>query len=181
VIVPVRELDRARVPGRRHRPPVCGLTGSDRCDACRFAATSAGPRWRGLYVLRLHLLRDDAPLRGRRAHQGRLLPPGHRLGYLTFADSSPAAGKACTDDGQVHEHRGLKGRNKGRPNIDPEFGGRHAESSRPSWSRCCASTSPGSARAQADACSAVGFESTQTAPQGVGARNSSLAKSALAA
>jgi integrase len=31
------------------------------------------------------------------------------------ADSSPAAGKAYTDDGQVHEHRGLKGRTKGRP------------------------------------------------------------------
>jgi integrase len=26
-----------------------------------------------------------------------------------------AAGKAYTDDGQVHEHRGLKGRTKGRP------------------------------------------------------------------
>jgi integrase len=36
-------------------------------------------------------------------------------GYLTFADSSPAAGRAYTDDGQVHEHRGLKGRNHGRP------------------------------------------------------------------
>ena len=39
--------------------------------------------------------------------------------YLIFADSSSAAGKAFTDDGQVHEHRGLKGRNKGRPSIDP--------------------------------------------------------------
>jgi integrase len=36
-------------------------------------------------------------------------------GHLIFADSSPAAGKAYTDDGQVHEHRGLKGRTKGRP------------------------------------------------------------------
>lgn len=38
-------------------------------------------------------------------------------GHLTFADASPAAGRAFTDDGKVHEHRGLKGRNKGRPNI----------------------------------------------------------------
>jgi len=36
-------------------------------------------------------------------------------GHLIFADSSPARGKAYTDDGQVHEHRGLKGRTKGRP------------------------------------------------------------------
>ncbi len=58
------------------------------------------------------------PLRSRRAHQGRLLPAGQRLGHLTFTDSSPAAGRAFTDDGKVHEHRGLKGRTKGRPNID---------------------------------------------------------------
>jgi hypothetical protein len=44
--------------------------------------------------------------------------PANGWGYLTFADSSPAAGKAFTDDGKVHEHRGLKGRNKGRPNIN---------------------------------------------------------------
>ena len=36
-------------------------------------------------------------------------------GHLTFADSSPAPGRAYTDDGQVHEHRGLKGRTRGRP------------------------------------------------------------------
>ncbi len=45
--------------------------------------------------------------------------PDRGWGQLTFADSSPAAGKAFTDDGQVHEHRGLKGRTKGRPNNDP--------------------------------------------------------------
>src|SRR6266571_1460449 len=39
------------------------------------------------------------------------------MGYLTFADSSPAAGRAFTDDGQVHEHRGLKGRTRGRPDT----------------------------------------------------------------
>ncbi len=39
--------------------------------------------------------------------------PEEGWGYLIFADSSPAAGKACTDDGAVHEHRGLKGRTKG--------------------------------------------------------------------
>jgi integrase len=41
--------------------------------------------------------------------------PERGWGHLTFADASPAAGKAFTDDGQVHEHRGLKGRTRGRP------------------------------------------------------------------
>jgi len=45
--------------------------------------------------------------------------PERGWGRLTFADSSTAAGRACTDDGQVHEHRGLKGRSKGRPASDP--------------------------------------------------------------
>ena len=44
--------------------------------------------------------------------------PDQGWGHLTFADSSPAPGRAFTDDGKVHEHRGLKGRNKGRPNVD---------------------------------------------------------------
>lgn len=43
--------------------------------------------------------------------------PERGWGHLDFADASPAAGKAYTDDGQVHENRGLKGRNKGRPNT----------------------------------------------------------------
>jgi len=40
--------------------------------------------------------------------------PSTGWGYLAFADSSPAAGKAYTDHGRVHEHRGLKGRTSGR-------------------------------------------------------------------
>jgi len=36
--------------------------------------------------------------------------PEHGWGLLTFGDSSPAAGRDFTDDGQVHEQRGLKGR-----------------------------------------------------------------------
>ena len=41
--------------------------------------------------------------------------PEQGWGHLTFADASPSAGRAYTDDGQVHEHRGLKGRTRGRP------------------------------------------------------------------
>jgi hypothetical protein len=45
--------------------------------------------------------------------------PDDGWGHLTFADASPAPGKAYTDDGQAHEHRGLKGRTRGRPSRDP--------------------------------------------------------------
>jgi integrase len=41
--------------------------------------------------------------------------PEQGWGHLTFADSSTSAGRAYTDDGQMHEHRGLKGRTRGRP------------------------------------------------------------------
>jgi len=36
--------------------------------------------------------------------------PGQGWGRLIFADASPAAGRDFTDDGRVHEARGLKGR-----------------------------------------------------------------------
>ncbi len=45
--------------------------------------------------------------------------PGQGWGHLVLADSSFATGKAYTDDGAVHEHRGLKGRTKGRPTSKP--------------------------------------------------------------
>jgi integrase len=41
--------------------------------------------------------------------------PRRGWGRLSFTDASPSAGRAYTDDGQVHENRGLKGRTKGRP------------------------------------------------------------------
>ena len=44
--------------------------------------------------------------------------PDHGWGHLTFADASPTPGKAYTDDGRSHEHRGLKGRTRGRPSRD---------------------------------------------------------------
>jgi integrase len=37
------------------------------------------------------------------------------VGPADLRRRQPGSGKAYTDDGQVHEHRGLKGRTKGRP------------------------------------------------------------------
>jgi integrase len=44
--------------------------------------------------------------------------PDHGWGHVTFADASPTPGKAYTDDGRSHAHRGLKGRTRGRPSRD---------------------------------------------------------------
>lgn len=56
---------------------------------------------------------DTSPLTKERCYL-----PEQGWGRLDFADASPAAGKAYTDDGQIHENRGLKGRHKGRPNTN---------------------------------------------------------------
>jgi integrase len=58
------------------------------------------------------LLRDDAarPAEVSGLLGSRCALPERGWGLLTFGDSSPAAGRDITDDGQVHEHRGLKGR-----------------------------------------------------------------------
>jgi hypothetical protein len=45
--------------------------------------------------------------------------PGQGWGHLTFADSSPAAGKAYTDDGAVHEHRQKVRAASSPPNSSP--------------------------------------------------------------
>src|SRR5262249_13705557 len=44
--------------------------------------------------------------------------PDQGWGYLPSADASPTPGKAYTDDGRPHEHRGLKGRPRGSPSRD---------------------------------------------------------------
>jgi hypothetical protein len=80
--------------------------------------------------------------------------PRKGWGYLTFADSSPAAGRAFTDDGMVHEQRGLKGRTRGRAGQRPA-GQSAGCPSRPNSSRCCVSTSNGSVSARTGACSAA--------------------------
>ena len=85
--------------------------------------------------------------------------PENGWGRLMFSDSSPAAGREFTDDGQVHEDRGLKGRDRARAAPAPGRPGPAAPPatfpSRPSSLSCCASTSSGSAPAPAGGCSAA--------------------------
>lgn len=84
---------------------------------CSYVGTRQGPRFVAFYACMYYAMMRPSEVAAL-TRNGCYLP-GTGWGHLTFADSSPAAGKAFTDDGQVHEHRGLKGRTKGRPNKDP--------------------------------------------------------------
>jgi len=82
--------------------------------ACRTISKRQGPRFVAFYGCMFYALMRPSEVAALTEAGCHL--PEEGWGYLTFADSSPAAGKAYTDDGAVHEHRGLKGRTKGRPN-----------------------------------------------------------------
>jgi hypothetical protein len=84
--------------------------------ACSYVGRTQGPRFVAFYGCMYYAMMRPSEVAALTS-AGCFLP-ANGWGYLTFADSSPAAGKAFTDDGKVHEHRGLKGRNKGRPNIN---------------------------------------------------------------
>jgi integrase len=81
--------------------------------ACSHVGRRQGPRFVAFYGCMFYALMRPSEVAAL-THEACYLPEAG-WGYLTFADASPAAGRAYTDDGQVHEHRGLKGRTKGRP------------------------------------------------------------------
>jgi integrase len=83
-------------------------------EACGTIGKRQGPRFRAFYGCMFYALMRPSEVAAL-TRQGCQLPEAG-WGHLIFADSSPAAGRAYTDDGQVHEHRGLKGRTRGRPN-----------------------------------------------------------------
>jgi integrase len=85
--------------------------------ACSYIGRRQGPRFVAFFACMYYAMMRPSEVAAL-TRSGCYLPD-KGWGHLTFADSSPAAGKAFTDDGQVHEHRGLKGRTKGRPNNDP--------------------------------------------------------------
>ena len=80
--------------------------------ACGYIGRRQGPRMVAFFACMYYAMMRPAEVSA-------LTQPGCHLpesgwGSLTFADSTPAAGRAYTDDGQVHEHRGLKARHRGR-------------------------------------------------------------------
>jgi integrase len=85
--------------------------------ACSYVGSRQGPRFVAFYACMYYAMMRPSEVAALTRAGCNL--PGSGWGHLTFADASPAPGKAYTDDGQVHEHRGLKGRTKGRPSKDP--------------------------------------------------------------
>jgi len=85
--------------------------------ACSYVGRTQGPRFVAFYGCMYYAMMRPSEVAA--LTEAGCVLPDKGWGELTFADSSTAAGRAVTDDGTVHEHRGLKGRNKGRPNTSP--------------------------------------------------------------
>lgn len=84
-------------------------------DACAGIGARQGRRFKAFYGAMFYAMMRPSEVAA-------LLIAGCDLpkdgwGHLTFADASPSAGKAYTDNGSVHEDRGLKGKTKGRPSA----------------------------------------------------------------
>jgi hypothetical protein len=82
-------------------------------DACGRVGVRQGPRFKAFYGCMFHALMRPSEVAALVISGCDL--PEKGWGRLSFADASPSAGRAYTDDGAVHEDRGLKGRTKGRP------------------------------------------------------------------
>lgn len=80
--------------------------------ACATIGRNQGPRFVAFFGCMYYAMMRPSEVAAL-TRNGCYLPPAG-WGYLSFADSSTAAGTAFTDDGNVHEHRGLKGRTRGR-------------------------------------------------------------------
>jgi hypothetical protein len=81
--------------------------------ACGTIGKRQGPRFVAFYGCMFYALMRPSEVAALTRQACHL--PDSGWGHLVFADASPAAGRAYTDDGQVHEDRGLKGRTRGRP------------------------------------------------------------------
>ncbi len=86
---------------------------ADMLKACGTIGKRQGPRFTAFYGCMFYALMRPSEVAALTRAGCHLPETG--WGHLVFGDASPAAGRAYTDDGQVHEHRGLKGRTKGRP------------------------------------------------------------------
>lgn len=84
-------------------------------DVCATIGTTQGPRFRAFYGCMYHGLMRPSEVAALTVGACEL--PAEGWGWLTISDASITVGRAYTDDGLAHEHRGLKGRTRGRPNA----------------------------------------------------------------
>jgi integrase len=81
---------------------------ADMLTAASYVGSSQGPRFVAFYGCMFYAMMRPSEVTALVKTSCQL--PGEGWGRLIFADASPAAGRDFTDDGQVHEVRGLKGR-----------------------------------------------------------------------
>ena len=81
---------------------------ADMLTAASYVGTSQGPRFVAFYGCMFYAMMRPSEVTALIKSSCHL--PGEGWGRLIFSDASPAAGRDFTDDGQVHEGRGLKGR-----------------------------------------------------------------------
>ena len=84
-------------------------------DVCAAIGTTQGPRFRAFYGCMYHGLMRPSEVAALTV--GACDLPAEGWGWLTISDATITVGKWFTDDGLVHEHRGLKGRTRGRPST----------------------------------------------------------------
>jgi integrase len=83
---------------------------ADMLTVASYVGARQGPRFVAFFACMFYALMRPAEV-ARLTRAGCYLPT-EGWGYLTFGDSVPAPGKQWTDDGEVHEERGLKGRSR---------------------------------------------------------------------
>jgi integrase len=83
-------------------------------DMCGTVGTTQGARFRAFFGCMYYGLMRPSEVAALTV--GACDLPAEGWGWLTISDASTTVGRAYTDDGQVHEHRGVKGRTRGRPN-----------------------------------------------------------------
>lgn len=88
---------------------------ADMLDACNHIGPRQGPRMVAFFACMFYAMMRPSEVSALTL-QGCHLPKSG-WGYLVISDAATEAGRAYTDNGGVHEHRGLKGRNRGRPDT----------------------------------------------------------------
>jgi integrase len=83
---------------------------ADMLTVASYVGARQGPRFVAFFACMFYALMRPAEV-ARLTRAGCYLPE-EGWGYLTFGDSTPAPGKQWTNDGEVHEERGLKGRSR---------------------------------------------------------------------
>jgi integrase len=84
-------------------------------DVCGTIGATQGPRFRAFYGCMYHGLMRPSEVAALTVAACEL--PSEGWGWLTISDATVSAGRFFTDDGLVHEHRGLKGRTRGSPST----------------------------------------------------------------